>query len=263
MSLKPALRKHNVNTVCESARCPNIGECFAKKQATFLIAGTTCTRGCAFCAIKAGRPDALDASEPARIANIVKELKLSYVVITSVTRDDLGDGGALHFCETVAAVRAKNPGTKIEILVPDFQGNRFAARDSFACKPDVYSHNLETVPRLYEAARIGASFERSLELLDRAHRAGLLTKSGLMLGLGETIEEVRDTMKALRAAHCDILTLGQYLAPADGKYPVQREVGVAEFDTLKAEALALGFKACASAPYVRSSYLAESYLPGD
>lgn len=263
MSLKPALRKHGVNTVCESARCPNIGECFANKQATFLIAGTICTRGCAFCAIDAGIPLALDEGEPARIASMVFDLKLTYVVITSVTRDDLPDGGAFHFCATVAAVRSKNPDTKIEILVPDFQGNWFSARDSFACKPDVYSHNLETVPRLYEAVRIGADYNRSLELISRAKRAGLRTKSGLMLGLGETMDEVRQVMRELRAAHCDMLTLGQYMMPAGNKYKIERQVSGAEFDSLKSEALSLGFTACASAPYVRSSYLAQTYFPGE
>ena len=260
MSLKPALRKHDVNTVCESARCPNIGECFAAKQATFLIAGTICTRGCAFCAIEAGVPAPLDNDEPRRVAEMINRLGLSYAVITSVTRDDLPDGGAMHFCETVAAVRAKNPNTKIEILVPDFQGNWFAARDSFSCRPDVYSHNLETVPRLYEAVRIGADYNRSRELLNRAKRTGLKTKSGIMLGLGETMDEVRQVMRDLRTVHCEILTLGQYMAPSTGKYKVVREVSAQDFDSLKEEALSLGFAACASAPYVRSSYLASALV---
>jgi len=258
--LKNLLRQAGLHTVCEGARCPNIGECFEKKIATFLIAGDTCTRKCRFCAVGKGKPQPLDNDEPRRVAATIKQLGLKYAVITSVTRDDLPDGGAGHFAETVKQIRETAPGVTVEILVPDFGGDEVSSQHAIASKPDVFSHNLETVPRLYTAARSGADYRRSLALLELAKKELPLVKSGLMLGLGETEEEVLAVMKDLRSINCDILTLGQYLAPSLKHYPVQEHLPLERFARYEQLAKEMGFKFCASGPYVRSSYQADAAL---
>lgn len=260
--LKKRLRAGGLHTVCESALCPNIGECFARNTATFLICGNLCTRACAFCGVPKGIPLPLDAGEPARLASAVKNFNLSYVVITSVTRDDLADGGAGHFAAVIAAVRRENPGIKVEVLTPDFGGDPNAARTVFASRPEVFAHNLETVPSLYPKIRAGAVYERSLALLKSAADAGLVVKSGLMLGLDETKDETLAVMRDLLANGCAMLTLGQYLAPAKANFTVARHLRESEFEELKNTALSMGFTACAAGPYVRSSYRAEELLSG-
>lgn len=259
--LKKILRQARLHTVCESALCPNIGECFCKGTATFLIAGDICTRGCRFCAVTKGTPLALDPDESRRIALTAKELGLRYAVITSVTRDDLNDGGAGHFAAAIAELRSLMPDLKIEVLVPDFGGSRAAAEAVFNARPDVFAHNIETVPRLYGIARSTADYRRSLDLIGWAKGAGLTTKSGIMLGLGEREAEILTAMDDLRSAGCDILTIGQYLAPSKSNYPVQSIIPDEQFSRLKNLALDKGFLSCASGSYVRSSYLAESMLP--
>jgi lipoic acid synthetase len=258
--LKIKFREADLNTVCESAKCPNIGECFGKKIATFLIAGNICTRGCTFCAIEKGNPKPVDAREPGRVASTIRNLGLRYAVITSVTRDDMSDGGARHFFDTVAEIRKLCPATKVEILVPDFRGNMEAAEVSFSSKPDVFSHNIETVPRLYETARRGADYKRSLQLLSWAKNKGLTTKSGIMLGLGEQPREIMAVFRDLRKAGCDLLTIGQYLAPSKKHHPVKDYIQPDKFDFYRKAALKLGFKHVMSGPYVRSSYLADQML---
>jgi len=258
--LKKMLRSRRLHTVCESALCPNIGECFARKTATFLICGDTCTRGCGFCGVGRGVPAALDDREPERVSSAVRSLRLKYVVITSVTRDDLPDGGAAHFAATVKELRENAGGVKIELLVPDFQGEEGPARIVIDSKPDIFSHNVETVPSLYATVRRGSDYGRSLRLLESASGSGLRTKSGLMLGLGETRTELLAVLKDLRNCGCSILTLGQYLAPTGKHIAVNRYYSENEFTDLKNEALAMGFANCASAPYVRSSYLAEQMI---
>ena len=260
--MKKLLRSAGLNTVCESAQCPNRGECFERGTATFLIMGDTCTRSCRFCAIKKGVPRALDKNEPLRIASIIDELKLKYIVITSVTRDDLPDGGAQHFVDTIRAIRQSNPTVKIEVLTSDFNGNHDASSLVIKARPDVFNHNLETVPRLYEVIRPKAEYLRSLELISRAKKAGLGTKSGLMLGMGEFKYEVQSVMDDLVKAGCDTLTLGQYLSPSKNHVPVQSYLSDSEFNDFRADALSRGFKQCASAPYVRSSYRAEELYKG-
>ena len=259
--LKKMLRSGKLHTVCESALCPNIGECFAKKTATFLICGDICTRGCGFCGVPKGVPAALDKAEPERVSAAVKSMGLKYVVITSVTRDDLKDGGAAHFASTVGFIRGENPGVKVEVLVPDFKGMDEPAKTVFLSKPDVFSHNMETVPSLYTKARQGSNYERSLRLLEKAAKSGLVTKSGLMLGLGETIAEIVEVMNDLHNKGCSILTIGQYIAPGKRNIEAGMYYSQDEFDELKSTALAIGFKNCASSPYVRSSYMAEEMLP--
>jgi lipoic acid synthetase len=261
IAFKKTLRQAGLHTVCESARCPNIGECFCKKTATFLIAGDTCTRQCRFCAIAKGTPLPLDPGEPERVAATARSLGLRYVVITSVTRDDLPDGGAVHFAHTLSRLRSALPTARLEVLVPDFAGKEDSAAVVFDAAPDVFAHNLETVPRLYPRARAGADYRRSLELLSRAKGRGLLTKSGVMLGLGENDTEVTAVMDDLRCAGCDILTIGQYLAPTADALPVHAFVPPERFAALRDAALARGFRACASGSYVRSSYRAETMLP--
>lgn len=258
--LQQTLRAAGLNTVCEGAKCPNIGECFERKVATFLIAGNVCTRNCRFCAIASDKPLPLDRNEPERVAKTVKELGLRYAVVTSVTRDDLADGGATHFCYTVAAIRDLCPGTAVEILVPDFKGDKDAWQTAFSSRPEVFSHNLETVPRLYPHVRPGAIYRRSLDLIAAAKQAELTTKSGLMLGLGETEQDVVAVMDDLRAAGCDLLTLGQYLAPSLRHIPVAEFIHPDQFKRYKDLALQRGFKHCASHTYVRSSYRADEAL---
>jgi lipoyl synthase len=258
--LKRLLRAEGLHTVCEEASCPNLGECFAHGTATFMIMGDLCTRRCPFCDVAHGRPQPLDADEPLHLANAVERMGLNYVVITSVDRDDLRDGGAAHFAACVAAVRARVPGIRIEILVPDFRGRMDRALEALLrAPPDVFNHNLETVPVLYRKVRPGADYAWSLELLRRfkAAQPAVPTKSGLMLGLGETLDEVRATMRDLRAHDCEMLTVGQYLQPSRAHLPVTRFVTPAEFEALGAYGRELGFASVASAPLVRSSYHAD------
>jgi len=255
--MRTLLQRHGLNTVCQGALCPNQGECFGQGTATFLILGKTCTRNCTFCAIPTEeRPPAPDPDEPRRIARAAAELGLKHVVITSVTRDDLADGGASHFARTVGALRGINPKIVVEVLIPDFQGSAEALRRVMGSGPDILNHNLETVPRLYPEVRPQAVYARSLDLLKGAKGmapAGI-TKSGLMLGLGEEREEVRRAMADLREASCDLLTLGQYLRPSGRHHPVARYVPPEEFEDLQVEGKKLGFKAVFSAPLVRSSF---------
>ncbi len=252
-----------LHTVCEEARCPNIGECWGHRTATFMLLGDTCTRNCAFCAVTHGRPLAVDAGEPGRVAEAVAKLGLRHVVVTSVNRDDLADGGAAHFAATARAIKALVPHTRVEVLVPDFQGDLEAVRAVVASPIDILNHNIETVPRLYKRVRPGARYERSLAVLAEGRRArqGCLTKAGLMLGLGETTEEITRVFKDLRSVACDILTLGQYLRPSANHLPIERYVSPAEFAELRQEALAAGFRHVESGPLVRSSYHAWAHVP--
>jgi lipoic acid synthetase len=259
-ALKQLLRAQRLHTVCEEAACPNLGECFAHGTATFMIMGDICTRRCPFCDVAHGRPLPLDAEEPGRLAQTIAMMGLRYVVITSVDRDDLRDGGAAHFAACIEAVRAASPEIRIEILTPDFRGRMDAALTALhRAPPDVFNHNLETVPRLYRQARPGADYAWSLTLLQRfkQENRSVPTKSGLMLGLGEEIDEVRAVLTDLRAHGCDMLTLGQYLQPSRAHLPVARFVHPDEFAELGDHARALGFANVASAPMVRSSYHAD------
>ncbi len=263
--LKQLLREQSLHTVCEEASCPNLGECFAHGTATFMIMGDLCTRRCPFCDVAHGRPQPLDADEPAHIANAVEQMGLRYVVITSVDRDDLRDGGAAHFAACVSAVRARVPDIRIEILVPDFRGRMERALEALgAAPPDVFNHNLETVPELYLKVRPGSDYQWSLDLIQAHKRAqpAVPTKSGLMLGLGETLEQVRAVLRDLRAHDCDIVTLGQYLQPSRAHLPVERFVTPQEFDELAAYCRELGFTNVASGPLVRSSYHADVQAAG-
>jgi lipoic acid synthetase len=263
--IKQILREHRLHTVCEEASCPNIGECFGKGTATFMIMGDVCTRRCPFCDVGHGRPLPLDAEEPANLARTIAALKLSYVVITSVDRDDLRDGGAQHFVDCIRAVRAQSPATHIEILVPDFRGRLERALDILAAAPpDVMNHNLETVPRLYKQARPGSDYAHSLRLL-REFKSGfpeIPTKSGLMVGLGETDEEILAVMRDMRAHSIDMLTIGQYLQPTAGHLPVLRYVHPETFEMFGREAYTLGFKHAAAGALVRSSYHADRQAHG-
>jgi len=257
------LKELRLNTVCQQARCPNITECFSKRQATFLILGRICTRLCAFCSVSKETPLALEPEEPASVAEAVRRLGLSHVVITSPTRDDLSDGGAAAYAETVARIRELSPKTKVELLIPDFMGDASALARVVASAPDILGHNLETVPRLYQI-RSGADYGRSLELLSNARRLDpeLKTKSGLMLGLGEQEGELFAVLEDLLKAGCRYLSLGQYLAPSRMHHPVQRYLEPELFERYRTEALAMGFSHVESAPYVRSSYHAERYEEG-
>ena len=248
-----------LHTVCQEAKCPNIWECFSHRTATFLIMGGRCTRNCRFCNVENGRPEPLDPDEPARVAEAAARMNLRYVVVTSVTRDDLADGGAAHFAAVIAAIRGRIPEAEIEVLIPDFQGDPAALHTVLQARPDVLNHNVETVPRLYPLVRPQADYRRSLELLRRAGRAaaGPPTKSGLMLGLGETAEELRAALNDLREAGCRILTLGQYLQPSPRHLPVARYVTPEEFAQWRRFALSIGFAEAASGPFVRSSYHAK------
>ncbi|MFZ5539785.1 MAG: lipoyl synthase [Pseudomonadota bacterium] len=262
--IKNILREHRLHTVCEEATCPNIGECFGKGTATFMIMGDKCTRRCPFCDVGHGRPDPLDADEPINLAKTIAALKLSYVVITSVDRDDLKDGGAQHFVDCIRTVRELSPRTKIEVLVPDFRGRMERALDILEAEPpDVMNHNLETVPRLYREARPGGDYAHSLALLQafkrRMEARGLTvpTKSGLMVGLGETDDEILQVMRDLRAHGVDMLTIGQYLAPTNHHLPVRRYVHPDTFRMFEREAQAMGFSHAACGALVRSSYHAD------
>jgi lipoic acid synthetase len=251
------IKDARLNTVCQEAACPNIGECWEAGTATLMLMGSVCTRGCKFCNIATGRPDALDAGEPLRVAETVKAMGLKYAVITSVDRDDLEDGGANHFRETVRAVRVLNPGIRVEILTPDFKNKPSAPAIIIDTKPDVMNHNIETVPRLYRQVRPGAVYEGSLGLLRTCTEGGLLTKCGFMVGVGETIEEIVQTMKDIRSAGVSILTVGQYLQPSKKHLPVDKYYHPDEFEEIRKEALKVGFPAVESGPLVRSSYHAE------
>ena len=258
--IKQILRAQQLHTVCEEASCPNIGECFGKGTATFMILGDICTRRCPFCDVAHGRPLAPDAEEPRHLAETIAELNLSYVVITSVDRDDLRDGGARHFVDCIGAVRVQSPRTTIEVLVPDFRGRLERALDVLlAAPPDVMNHNLETVPRLYKRARPGGDYAHSLELLAQAkkYNPGMPTKSGLMVGLGESDEEILAVMRDLRAHGVSMLTIGQYLAPSAHHLPVERYVHPDTFALFEREAAAMGFRHAAVGPMVRSSYHAD------
>ena len=258
--LKEVLRDNRLHTVCEEASCPNIGECFAGGTATFMIMGDICTRRCPFCDVAHGRPDPLDADEPENLARTIKAMKLSYVVVTSVDRDDLRDGGAGHYISCIRSIREHNPATRIEVLVPDFRGRMDRALEILdTSPPDVFNHNLETVPSLYKKVRPGSDYAWSLNLLKRfkARHPDVPTKSGLMLGVGETIGEVEQVMRDLRAHDCDMLTLGQYLQPSKHHLPLVRYVHPEEFDRLGELGYELGFTHVASGPMVRSSYHAD------
>jgi lipoic acid synthetase len=258
--LKGILRENRLHTVCEEASCPNLGECFAGGTATFMIMGDICTRRCPFCDVAHGRPDPLDTGEPENLARTIKAMGLSYVVVTSVDRDDLRDGGAAHFSACIDAIRARNPGIRIEVLVPDFRGRMDRALDILVkSPPDVFNHNLETVPGLYKKVRPGSDYAWSLNLLQRfkALHPAVPTKSGLMLGIGEEISEVEQVMRDLRAHDCDMLTLGQYLQPSVHHLPLVRYVHPDEFERLGEFGYELGFTHVASGPMVRSSYHAD------
>lgn len=258
--IKNILREHSLHTVCEEASCPNIGECFGKGTATFMIMGDKCTRRCPFCDVGHGRPDPLDINEPVNLARSIGAMRLSYAVITSVDRDDLRDGGAGHFAECINQIRVQSPATRIEVLVPDFRGRLDKALEILAASPpDVMNHNLETVPRLYRVARPGANYEHSLKLLAEYKKLhpGVPTKSGLMLGLGETDEEILEVMRDLRAHNVDMLTIGQYLQPSPSHFPVMRYAPPEVFKMLEQEASGMGFAHAAIGPMVRSSYHAD------
>ena len=254
--LKQLVARLRLHTVCESAACPNVGECWNHRTATFMILGNVCTRRCGFCAVGKGAPDAVDYDEPRRVAEAVEALGLRYTVITSVNRDDRKDGGAELFAMVIEAIRERVPGCKVEVLIPDFQGSHAAMDRVLEARPDVLDHNTETVPRLYRQVRLGARYERSLEILQYAKKRDPLipTKSGLMLGLGETVEEVLEVMRDLRAHEVDILTLGQYLRPSMKHLPIMRYVTREEFAELRRAGMEMGFRHVESGPLVRSSY---------
>jgi lipoic acid synthetase len=256
LRLKQLMRGLGLNTVCEEARCPNIGECWHHGTATFMILGDVCTRACGYCAVSHGRPATLDLDEPARVADAVDTLGLSYVVITSVDRDDLADGGASIFAETIRRMRALRPECRIEVLIPDFQGKSEPLYEVLDARPDVLNHNTETVPRLYRLARSGGRYPRTLELLRRAreHAPGIPTKTGVMVGLGEERDELLQVMRDLRSVGVEILTIGQYLRPTESHLPMVRYYHPSEFAELKRAALDLGFGHVESGPLVRSSY---------
>jgi len=260
--VKEILERFSLNTVCEEANCPNRMECFSKKTATFMILGSQCTRNCRFCNVKHAEAQALDPQEPQNVANAALELGLKHVVITSVTRDDLPDGGARHFSQTIKAIKAKKADIVVEVLIPDFRGSLEALETVVKAKPEILNHNVETVPRLYSEVRPQALYQRSLELLGRVKSidSSVLTKSGVMVGLGEKEEEVLDVLKDLRSVGCDFLTIGQYLAPSTEHYPVVEYVAPETFEMYKEQALKMGFSFVASAPLVRSSYNAAEML---
>ncbi len=263
--IKRTLRANKLHSVCEEAACPNLNECFSLGTATFMIMGDLCTRRCPFCDVAHGKPEPLDANEPDNLAQTIKSLALNYVVITSVDRDDLRDGGAGHFAACVNAIREQSPRTKIEVLVPDFRGRVDIALNILQASPvDVFNHNLETIPRLYKQARPGANYQQSLELLSAYHQVlpEIPTKSGLMLGIGETQDEVLEVLRDLREHHCSILTLGQYLQPSADHLAVQRYITPVEFDEYAVLAKQMGFKQVASGPLVRSSYHADEQARG-
>jgi lipoic acid synthetase len=252
--------QHNLHTICESGSCPNMGECWGEGTATFMILGNICTRSCGFCGVQTGKPDAVDEFEPGKVANSVKIMGVKHAVVTSVDRDDLKDGGANIWAQTIRAIRQQSPGTTLETLIPDFAGNWENLQILIDAAPEIVSHNLETVRRLTKQVRIQAKYDRSLELLFRLKKGGMRTKSGVMLGLGETPEEVIETMQDLRAVQVDILTLGQYLQPTPKHLPVAEFIEPEKFDYYKKLGLEMGFRYVESGPLVRSSYHAEKHL---
>lgn len=264
--IKKILRKNNLSSVCEEASCPNLGECFSGGTATFMIMGDICTRRCPFCDVGHGKPNALDEGEPKHLAEAIAEMQLKYVVITSVDRDDLRDGGAQHFADCIREARFYSPNLEVEILTPDFRGRMDIALDILAVEaPDVFNHNLETVPRLYREARPGANYQWSLDLLKqyKDRRPDVMTKSGLMVGLGETKEEIFEVMRDMREHNIDMLTIGQYLQPSKDHLPVQRYVTPEEFEEYKQLADEIGFQRAACGPLVRSSYHADQQAHGE
>ena len=266
MRLKGLLREHNLNTICEEAACPNLGECFTHGTATFLIMGQICTRRCPFCDVAHGKPNPLDENEPAHLAKTIAAMQLKHVVVTSVDRDDLRDGGAAHFRACIKEIRAQSPKTNIEVLVPDFRGRMNVALEVLAdCPPDIFNHNLESIPRLYKAVRPGSDYQWSLDLIKhfQEQHPDVPTKSGLMLGLGESIDEIKQVMQDLRDHGCRMLTLGQYLQPSRHHLAVERFVTPAEFDELAVVAKEMGFEHVASGPMVRSSYHADLQAQGE
>jgi lipoic acid synthetase len=262
MRLKALMREQNLHTVCEEARCPNIGECWEDRTATFMILGDVCTRRCGFCAVSHGRPTWEDWGEPDRVGRTVATMALEHVVVTSVNRDDLADGGAGIFARTIGAIRREAPGCRVEVLIPDFQGSATALATVLEARPDVLNHNVETVPRLYREVRPGARYERSLELFDRArrHPTRPVTKSGVMLGLGETTDELEGTMRDLIGGGVQLLTLGQYLRPSPAHLPVVRYVPPEEFRALAEIGRGLGFRHVEAGALVRSSYHAKKQV---
>lgn len=254
--LKRLVRQHGLHTVCEEAMCPNIGECWNQRSATFMLLGDTCTRSCGFCAVKTGRPGVIDEQEPERVAEAIAMLNLRYAVITSVNRDDIADGGSRVFAETIGAVRRRLPHGRIEVLIPDFKGNWEALAEVVVARPDVLNHNMESIARLYDQVRPQAKYERSLELLGRVKELDptMRTKSGLMVGLGEEPDEIVETMRHLRHVACDLLTIGQYLRPSARHLPIGRFYHPDEFAELKRQGEAMGFVHVESGPLVRSSY---------
>ncbi len=255
-STKKLLRSLGLHTVCEEARCPNIAECFSRDTATFMILGDICTRDCAFCGCQKGKPTALDPTEPTNVARAAQKLGLKHCVVTSVTRDDLRDGGASHFVRTIRAIRELNPGTTVEVLTPDFRGNRPALRAVVEARPDVFNHNVETAPRLYPSVRPGADYERSLQLLRlvRDTEPNVITKSGLMIGLSETLSEVEAVLSDLASIGLDAVTIGQYMQPSRANAPVSKYYEPAAFDDLSKRGESLGIKHVLAGPLVRSSY---------
>jgi lipoyl synthase len=262
LELKDIIRSRTLHTVCEEAHCPNIGECWENRTATFMILGRVCTRACRFCAIASGVPVGIDEDEPERVADAVAQMGLRHAVVTSVARDDRPDGGASIFADTIRAIRRRSPGCTVEVLIPDFEGSRESLQIVMDARPDILNHNLETVRRLQRRVRAKAFYERTLEVLERAKemQPSELTKSGIMLGLGETREEISETLCDLRAVDCDIVTIGQYLRPSEFHLPIARYVTPAEFAELKAEGMALGFHHVESGPLVRSSYHAHEQV---
>ncbi|TSA25044.1 lipoyl synthase [bacterium] len=259
--LKDIIDTHRLHTVCEEARCPNMGECWHSGTATFMILGDICTRSCGFCAVKTGRPDyGLDWDEPRRVVDAVKLMSIRHAVITSVNRDERKDGGAPIFAETIRLIHSEVSGVTVEVLIPDFKGSEEALNIVLDARPDILNHNLETVPNLYRTVRPQANYLQSLEVLERSKRRGIVTKTGLMLGIGEKTDEVIEVMKDVRKANCDILTLGQYLQPTYKHLPVDRYAHPDEFKMLKELGLEMGFRHVESGPLVRSSYHAENQV---
>ena len=257
LNLKKLVAEKKLNTVCEDARCPNMAECWSRKTATFMILGEVCTRSCGFCSVKLGKPDAIDYDEPRRVAESVKELGLKFAVITSVNRDDQKHGGADVFALVIKEINRQVPECKVEVLIPDFRGDKESLDIVLDAKPDILNHNIETVPRMYHYVRPQANYERTLELLTRAKERGFTTKSGFMVGLGETNEEILDLMRDLKRVNCDIITIGQYLRPTKNHLPVQRYVHPDEFRKFKNIGIEMGFRHVESGPLVRSSYHAD------
>jgi lipoyl synthase len=260
LDIKQTMDRLQLHTICEEARCPNRWECWNARTATFLILGDICTRRCHYCSVATGRPDPVDQGEPQRVAEAVSALALRHAVITSVNRDELPDGGAAIFAETIRRTRQLSPGCTIEVLIPDFEGNDAALTTVCEEKPEILNHNIETVRRLFPAIRPQGRYQRSLDLLDKAKRRGMTTKSGLILGMGETLDEARDVLRDLRVVACDILTIGQYLQPTREHLPVARFYDPSEFALLKEEGLGMGFTHVESGPLVRSSYHAEQQI---